>query len=325
MNKKGANAISTIQSIQAIVIDPQVPQRLALRPVEAPVAGPSEVLVRVGAISLNRGEVVFGGKEGARIGWDFAGTVEQAALDGSSPAVGTRVVGLSSGSWAELIAVQPRALAVLPEGVSFAQAASLPIAGLTALYALESSVSLLGRSVLVTGASGGVGVFAVQLAHLAGACVVAQVRQETFEAQIHEFGAEKVVVGEDIASAAAFGPYDIIVDVVGGQTLATAMTLLAPFGTRISVGMAAGMMASRVPLDLALTFRSGSINLRLFSIFSEVAHKPAFEGLQHLLQLVTTGQLKPHIGIEGDWSEIGSLAQALLERKFLGKAVLYVH
>ena len=121
-----------MSTIQAVVIDPQVPQRLALHSVEAPIPSSVELLVRVEAISLNRGEVafgVFGGKEGARIGWDFAGTVEQAAADGSGPAAGSRVVGLSSGSWAELIAVQARDLAVLPESVSFTQAATLPIAG----------------------------------------------------------------------------------------------------------------------------------------------------------------------------------------------------
>lgn len=317
-----------MSTIQAIVIDPQVPQRLALRQVEAPVPNASESLVRVEAISLNRGEVafgVFGGKEGARIGWDFAGTVEQAAADSSGPAAGSRVVGLSSGAWAELIAVQARELAVLPESVTFAQAATLPIAGLTALYALESGGGLLGRSVLVSGASGGVGVFAVQLARQAGARVVAHVRQATFEAQMYESGAEKVVVGDDIAATAAFGSYDIIIDVIGGQTLATAMTLLAPFGTCVSIGMAGGMSASKVPLDLAQTYRSGSTSLRLFSIFSEMTRRPASDGLKHLLQLVATGQLKPVIGIEEDWSEIGSVAQALLERKFAGKAVLRIN
>ena len=317
-----------MSTIQAVVIDPQVPQRLALHAVDVPVPSRTESLVRVEAISLNRGEValgVFGGKEGARIGWDFAGTVEQAAADGSGPVIGSRVVGLSSGSWAELIAVPSRELAVLPESISFTQAATLPIAGLTALYALESSPGLLGRSVLVTGASGGVGTFAVQLAHLAGARVVAQVRQAVFEAEMYGYGAEKVIVGDDITPAAAFGPYDIIIDVIGGQTLATAMTLLAPFGTCASIGMAAGMSASKIPLDLALTFRAGSINLRLFSIFSEVTRRPASDGLKYLLQLIATGQLKPVVGIERDWSEIGSVAQALLERKFLGKAVLHVH
>jgi NADPH:quinone reductase-like Zn-dependent oxidoreductase len=87
-----------------------------------------------------------------RLGWDFAGVVEQAAADGSGPAHGTRVVGvnlLAPAAWAELVAVPTDALAELPQSVSFAQAASLPVAGLTALYALEHGGSLLARSVCV--------------------------------------------------------------------------------------------------------------------------------------------------------------------------------
>src|SRR3712207_4580206 len=101
-------------SIQAVVVTPDAPARLALASVDAPVPAPPEALVRVAAISLNRGEVRGSqlAPAGHRPGWDLAGVVEQAAADGSGPAAGARVVGmLNSGSWAELVAVPTYALA----------------------------------------------------------------------------------------------------------------------------------------------------------------------------------------------------------------------
>src|SRR5258708_3362364 len=160
-------------SMQAIVIDPQAPARLGFQTVEAPQPLANEALVSVKAISLNRGEVVYRvqGAAGTPLGWDLAGVVEQAAADGSGPPQGTRVVGVdmeTPSAWAELVAVPTNALAELPPSVSFAQAAALPVAGLTALHALEHGGNLLARSVLVTAASGGVGLFACRLAQLPG-------------------------------------------------------------------------------------------------------------------------------------------------------------
>ena len=91
---------------------------------------------------------------GARPGWDFAGVVEGGAADGSGPPPGTRVVGLlPSGAWAERVRAAGDWLAPLPDGVSDAQAACLPVAGLTALHALRQGGLLLGRKVLIDGAT----------------------------------------------------------------------------------------------------------------------------------------------------------------------------
>lgn len=313
-----------MSTIRAVVVTPDAPARLALGTVEAPVPAASAALVRVAAISLNRGEVNRAQHEvaGARIGWDLAGTVEQAAADGSGPAVGTRVVGfLPSGAWAELVAVPTHALAPLPHEVTFAQAATLPVAGLTALFGLEKAGGLLGRRVLVTGASGGVGDFAVQLAREAGAHVVALVRSEARAGRASEVGAAVVAIGEDASAAADYGPYDLVIDGVGGAVLASALPLLALDGLAVAYGRTVG---PTITFDLGQFFGKGGLRLYGFILFHEVVRQPAGAGLARLAALIDAGRLHPHISVEQSWTEIGMVAQQLLDRAYPGKAVLHI-
>ena len=144
-----------------------------------PQAGADEALVRVKAISLNNGEVrgtLQEGADGDRPGWDLSGIVE-AAPAGSGFEPGDRVVGLVwSGGWAERVAVSLDRLARIPDDVTFETAATLPVAGLTAAIALQKKAIGPGSRVLVTAATGGVGVYAIQLAAATGASVTAFTR-----------------------------------------------------------------------------------------------------------------------------------------------------
>lgn len=310
--------------IRAVVVDPSLPERLVIREVSYPVVSPSEVLVRVKAISLNRGEIrnVSGAEEGYKPGWDFAGVVEREAADGSGPHVGSRVAGLlSSGSWAEVIAVPTNRLAELPESVSFAQAATLPIAGLAALWMLEYRGFLLDRLVLVVGASGGVGYFACQLARQAGARVVGVVRQADHQAIVQEAGVDRVVVSEDLVEAREFGPYDLILESVGGRSLTNALEMLAPGGFCINFGTSGD---DAVTFDTRQFYFKGGATFYGFNIFYELDHKPVPDDLSRLARMIADGRLRAHIDVETTWTRIGEVAQQLLSRRLAGKAVLHV-
>lgn len=310
---------------RAVVVDPQVTGRLALREVDLPPLASSEALVRVSAISLNLGEVrrsLTMAEAGWRPGWDIAGVVERAATDGSGPKVGARVVGfVPSGGWSELVPVPTLSLAELPPSVSFAQAATLPVAGLTALYALAQGGFLLGKSVLVTGASGGVGHLGCQLAREAGARVIAAVRSAARVDLVKEAGAHDVVIGADLTSAATLGPYDLILESVGGRSLANALTMLAQDGTCVLYGVSE---SSEVSFEAQRFMRIGGANLYGLILFHEIKQRPAGQGLTQLLRLVEDGRLRPAIEVEAPWTQIAEVASRLYERKIAGKAVLHV-
>lgn len=312
-------------SMRALVVDPSAPGRLALEEVTMPQPRSNEALVRVAAISLTPYEVkaVATAEPAIRPGWEFAGTVERAAADGSGPREQTRVAGfLDAGAWAEWLAVPTSALGVVPDEVSFSQAATLPIAGLTALYALERGGPLIGRSVLVTGASGGVGQFASQLARHGGAArVVGVVRSEAHAHAARSAGAHEVVVGVDNAGAKRFGPYDVILESVGGASLASALPLVAEGGTCVVFGTTGGGESTIRVWDL---YGRGGVTLYGFLINYEVKHKPIAAGLPRLARMVADGTLRTSIGVEAPWTEIARIGQALLERRFTGKAVLHV-
>ncbi len=313
-----------MSKVRAVVVRADAPSRLALGEVGEPYPTPSEAVVRVVAVSLNRGEVrrAQAAEDGHRPGWDLAGTVEKAAADGSGPKEGARVVGLlPSGAWAELAAVPTNSLAELPEDVSFEDAATLPVAGLTALYALEKGGNLQGRTVLVTGAAGGAGHFALQLARLSGARVVALVRRRENEALVREAGAQEVAFGEDGSTAREFGPYHLVLESLGGRVLGDALAMLAPGGTCVTFGISA---AAEATFDVRSFYFTGGASLYGFILFHEVLTKPASEGLARLSRLVAEGRLHPKVSVKAPWTEVADVARQLLDRGFTGKAVLRV-
>lgn len=309
--------------IDAVLVEPSARGHVVVKKVEAPLARAGEALVRVHATSLNRGEIRYAalGPAGRRIGWDFAGVVERAADDVAGPAVGSRVVGmLRTGAWAEVISAPVEALSVLPDRVDFTRAATLPVAGLTALYGLDRAHGLLGRNVLITGGTGGVGNFALQLARLGGAHVVATVRRDQQAELVRAAGAHVVVVGESPAPIRAAGPFDHVLDGVGGATLSAALASLSKNGTAVLYGVTGG---AEVPFDARSFYGTGGASIYGFILFHELGQTPAGQGLARLVRLVDDGRLRTPIHVEGKLADLGDLAQQLTDRAFNGKAVVH--
>jgi NADPH:quinone reductase-like Zn-dependent oxidoreductase len=311
--------------IRAIVVDPAALGKLAIKPVDLRDPDRDEVAVRVTAISLNRGETrraLTQAEPGWRPGWDFAGVVERAAADGSGPKVGTRVVGiLPSGAWAERVNCRSHAVGALTDAVTDAQASTLPVAGLTALHALRQGGLLLGRKVLVDGASGGVGHLACQLALAAGALVWGHVRREEQRATVAAWTGGRVIVSRDLA-AAAEGPFWLIVDSLGGPALAAALAMLQPNGTCVTLGISD---ADTVTFQSRNLFQTGGARLYGLTLFHELMSvERGGIGLALLAGLIAAGKLKPEIAVEARWSEVGTVARRLIDREFTGKAVLHI-
>lgn len=300
--------------MRALVVDPNAPERIALSEVRDPVLGAGQVLVQVVAISLNYGELPAngGGEVGYVPGWDAAGTVVQAAPGGEGPVVGTRVLTRGpNGGWAEYRAANITDLAVIPDGVDSGAASALPVAAGTALQALRLLGDLVGRRVLVTGASGGVGRFAVQLAHLSGAHVVAVVGSAARGAGLAGLGADEVVVGIEAVHEPVFG----VIENVGGPTLVRSFQLLETGGSVISIGGTSHEPAVFPPYATVGPHRS----LISFTMGPNLA-----ADLAYLLDLLNQGKLDPQIGWRGSWTRAAEASRALLDRTVAGKAVLDV-
>ena len=284
-----------------------------------PRAKHNQALIKVTAISLNRGEVrtAMNKEEEWIPGWDLAGEVIQAAEDGTGPALKSRVVGfVSNGAWAQYVAVPTQALAALPDNVTDAEAATLPVAGLTALYALGKGGQLIGERVLITGATGGVGMFAVQIAAVSGAHVTALVRSKTDAEFIKALGADEVT-----DSLENIQPFELVLDSIGGDEIGKLIKLVKPFGTLVSFGNSSEQPTASY--EVAAMYRS-SASLYGFILFNELKKFPACDGLERLADLINRNKLKPLIEVEADWKDIAQVANDLMERKFKGKAVLYI-
>ena len=279
--------------MQAVVSTPGGDRWAELRDIPAPEPGPDELLVEVHAAGINRGELMLVQmREDFRPGQEIAGVV----ADG--PRKGERVVGLADWhGWAEYAAVPEHRTVALPDGIDFAAAAALPMAGCTALNLVRLSGDILGRDVTVTGASGGVGVIAVQLARLAGANVTAV-----------------SAVTEDVPDG-----QDVILESVGGASLDQALAKVALGGLILVFGN-----SSKTPASLDFRSFAGRDRVRIQSFFSAHYEHLAADNLRTLLGLVADGRLEAQVGLEAPLADVNDALDALDQRRVSGKAILRV-
>jgi NADPH:quinone reductase-like Zn-dependent oxidoreductase len=301
--------------MRALVVDPSADLGIRFADVGEPPARSDQVLVDVRHVSLNRGDLndARSGRlpVGAVLGADVAGIVVDPAANGRGAPTGGRVVGLASGAFATRAVVDLDAMTGVPEHVDLATAAALPVAGVAALQSLRAGGLARDMTVLITGASGGVGPIAVQLAKLAGARVIAAVGGTSNADQLRRLGAADVVTSLDEVDR----PVDLVLDTVGGPMLVAAWDLLAPGGSLQSVGWASGTAATFAPYSTVGPPKS----LTSFLIGAGVA-----ADLGELVDLLASGTLEVSLGWRGSWDEYAAAAQALLDRRVFGKAVLDV-
>lgn len=291
----------------------------SLADVPAPTPFPHQAVVRVRAASLNRGELrrLPTQDRGSLTGWDLAGEIAQEAADGSGPKVGTRVVGITNGpprAWAEEVAIDTRDVAVIPDEVTFEQASTLPVAGLTALKALDVLGSVIGKRVLVTGASGGVGRFAIQLARIGGAQHVTALARR--REGLSELGADDVT--DTLTGDHSF---DAIIDGVGGPAFADALTHAARWARVVSFADTTKEPASFPTAEL---YRRG-VRIDGLLIFPALdAEGGARKAFDRLIALVAAQRVDCQIDLTTGWQNAPQAIDALLGRRVAGKAVLLV-
>jgi NADPH:quinone reductase-like Zn-dependent oxidoreductase len=277
---------------------------LNLEEVEAPSPGPGEVLVRVAADAVAKGDwlIAHGWPYIARpsygfrtpkqriAGLEFAGTVEAVGDGATRFSVGVAVFGWGNGSLADLVSVPEENLAPKPEGVGFEQAAAIPVSGFAALQAVRDSGEVEeGQQVLVIGASGGVGSYAVQIAKALGGEVTGVCSTRNVE-MVRSLGADHVLdyTRDEIPA----GRYDVIVDIAGNRSLSELRRALVPKGTLVIVGGSGG----RWTMGFGRTIRAMLLSPFVGHSLKALLSSPNQEDLAALAALVAEGEVTPAVG-----------------------------
>jgi NADPH2:quinone reductase len=306
--------------MRALVADPTASPALSLADVPEPTAGPGELLVDMEGASVNRGEIRTAAKQppGTIIGWDVAGTVAALGEGVTTFDVGERVVALSpnGGSFAEWVVVPADWTAPLPSACDFVTAATLPVAGVTAAGILRLGRTHAGDRVLVTGAAGGVGQVAVQLALQTRATVTGQAGSEERAAAVRDTGAEALVHPGD--GSPVDGEFDVVLDGIGGPMLGPLLDATARNGRVVVYGNSADA-SSTLRVD---AFYPKGITIYGFRVFTSVPPTQAVKDMATLADQAATGTLSVKVQATAPLAGALPLIADLYNRRVTGKVVI---
>ncbi|MFD5650019.1 NAD(P)-dependent alcohol dehydrogenase [Streptomyces sp. NPDC127039] len=289
------------------------PDSLRLRDVDGPHAGAGQVLVRVHAAAVNpydwhmlRGDPyaarLLGGMGLTRpkcrvAGIDAAGVVERVGADVRGLGPGDRVLGFCPGAFAEYARTTAPMLVPVPEGLTFEQAAALPMAAVTALRGIRTVARVRsGQRVLVNGAGGGVGTFAVQIAAVLDAEVTGVCSAANADL-VRSLGAARVLdyAREDFTDGR--GRYDVVLDNVGNHPLGRLRRALTPAGVLVANGGGSpGRVFGAIGAMLKLAAANAVTRQRLRPILPATPDGPVHEDLSAVIALVDAGQVTPVVG-----------------------------
>ena len=314
------------------------PDVLRLEEIEKPVPNDNQLLIKVRAVSVNPldwhymegtpylGRLVEFGllkPKVARLGVDYAGTVEAVGKDVTQFKPGDEVYGNRFGAFAEYVVASEKAMALKPANLTFEQAASVPVAAVTALQALRDKGKIeAGQKVLINGASGGVGTFAVQIAKSFGAEVTGVCSGRNAE-MVRSIGADHVIdyTKEDFTKSGQ--RYDVIIDNVGNRSLSECIRVLNPKGKIVLIG-GGGVNDSRWTGPLVGVIKMLVLKRFVTQEMSMMLADMNNKDLTILADLIQTGKVKPVIDRTYTLSQLPEALGYLEEGHARGKVVITV-
>lgn len=306
---------------------------LQLREIARPRPGADEVIVRVHSAGIDFGvwHLMAGIPYAVRLvsglrrpknpvrGTEFAGVVEEVGANVTAFKAGDRVFGVGEGSFAEYARAAQSKLLHMPANLSFEEAAAVPVSATTALVGLRAAKLEAGQKVLITGAGGGVGSYAVQIARAMGAEVtgVCSTAKVDF---VRQLGATHVIdyMREDVT--AGDRTYDAIIDLAGSRAVSTLRRVLAPQGTLVILGGEGGGKW----LGMGRQVWSQLVGIGTRQKFRSPLALVNQKDLAVLKEMLEAGKLKPAVGRRYPLSEVPTAIHALAEGHSRGKAVITV-
>jgi NADPH:quinone reductase-like Zn-dependent oxidoreductase len=299
------------------------PEVLHQAEIAQPQPKPGEELVRVHAAALNQADrlLMYGTPSIMRLATGLRWPKRTGAGLAIAGTAGSRRVTaeVKHSGFAEYVAAPADQLAGIPDDVTFEQAATLPVAGTTALQALRLGGVQPGQSVLINGASGGVGTFAVQLAKHLGATVTGVCRTRNIEL-VRSLGADHTIdyTGEDVTQGEHL--FDVVIDIAGNHPLGAVRKVIARQGIYVATSGSGGRVLGPLPRMLTGTLTSPFAA----SAFRALVGKPNAADLTHLLNLVAAGTIRPVIERVFPLSETAEAMRLLDTAHAQGKIVLTV-